>query len=234
MWSRNAFEANFEKIWANQYLLTTHKEDIWPRADCYIIAVKDDAIGDVAAWLSTFVQKDACVVHCSGSVGLEALTSWFSHAAVCYPYQTMALSQDRDVHFWNQLPWLLHAATPFALEKASALGALLGPVRYFVNDDQRRVYHLAAVMANNFTNFILGLSFDVLSQHQLDKNMLSALLNITYANALTHNPHDIQTGPAKRDDQATMTTHLAMLKPGSLEQQAYIYLSTLITQKHQP
>ena len=62
-------------------------EHINADTDLFIIAVKDDAISDIARALSKY---DNLVVHTSGATSLEVLQNQTAKAGVFYPLQTFS------------------------------------------------------------------------------------------------------------------------------------------------
>ena len=66
-------------------------------ADCYLFAVPDTAIAEVAESLSAHeVGRDALWVHVSGATPLEALSHCHRDAAVLYPLQTFSEGRELD------------------------------------------------------------------------------------------------------------------------------------------
>ncbi|MCY7356580.1 MAG: DUF2520 domain-containing protein, partial [Rudanella sp.] len=74
------------------------------------------------------------------------------------------------------------------------------------------VLHLAAVFACNFTNHLLAIANDLTKAHDLEFDLLRPLIRETFRKGLAaEDPAEVQTGPARRGDQKTINTHLAML-----------------------
>jgi predicted short-subunit dehydrogenase-like oxidoreductase (DUF2520 family) len=79
-------------------------------------------------------------------------------------------------------------------------------------DSEKRLYlHLAAVIANNFTNHLLAQSEKILKLQQLPFDLLKPLVEETVKKAFEGSPFKNQTGPAVRNDQTTIQKHLEML-----------------------
>ncbi|MBF1396775.1 NAD(P)-binding domain-containing protein, partial [Porphyromonas sp.] len=89
-------------------------------ADCYLLAVPDTAIAEVAESLSAHeVGRDALWVHVSGATPLEALARCHRDAAVLYPLQTF--SEGRELDF-RKVPLYLEGTTPAAKTAVESLG----------------------------------------------------------------------------------------------------------------
>jgi predicted short-subunit dehydrogenase-like oxidoreductase (DUF2520 family) len=79
------------------------------------------------------------------------------------------------------------------------------------NDEERLHYHLAAVMVNNFSNHLYTLVQDYCKQTETDFSFLLPLVQQLPERLTDHLPQDLQTGPAIRNDQATINKHLQLL-----------------------
>jgi predicted short-subunit dehydrogenase-like oxidoreductase (DUF2520 family) len=103
---------------------------------------------------------------------------------------------------------------------------------YKVNSDKRRIIHLAAVFANNFTNYLFSLSAKILETNNIKFEILLPLINETIAKISKVNPVDAQTGPAKRNDKTVIKKHLKLLNHDSEVQKIYSVLSKSIARKY--
>jgi predicted short-subunit dehydrogenase-like oxidoreductase (DUF2520 family) len=187
--------------------------------DAFIIAVKDDAIADMARQLAI---HNKLILHTSGSTGINVLMKYTDKAGVFYPLQTF--SKSKEVNFW-EVPFCIEGAdntlTPQLIELAHTVSNHV----YEVKSDQRLILHLAAVFACNFPNYLYSVAQQLLEQHQLDFNMIRPLIAETADKALRQLPLQVQTGPAVRNDITTMNKHLEMLQYQPLVQQVYALLS---------
>ncbi len=78
---------------------TIEKEKIYAKADAYIIALRDEAIGH---YVKHIPSEAKLVVHTSGSVSSKILATSTKHFGVLYPLQTFSF--DRKIDF-NGLPF---------------------------------------------------------------------------------------------------------------------------------
>lgn len=179
---------------------------VQPDADLYLIAVADKAIPSVAAGLKL---KDRLLVHTSGSLSLETLTMASSRVGVFYPLQTF--SGRRHISFRN-IPVCIEANHKQDEGILTRLGSLISSKVYPVSSEQRKIIHLTAVFANNFTNFMYTIAGDILRRHDIPFEFLQPLIKATSANARGNNdPFLHQTGPAVREDMEVIRTHREML-----------------------
>jgi predicted short-subunit dehydrogenase-like oxidoreductase (DUF2520 family) len=181
--------------------------DIARDADLYLICIKDDAIEEVAAQLA---GVKGLVVHTSGATSIAVLKrTGLDNYGVIYPLQTF--SKSRNMEF-NHIPLCLEGGSEQALLDLRTIAAQLSPLIYEVSSDDRKLLHLAAVFACNFTNHLYHLSADILQRNQLSFDMLKPLITETAAKVQYDLPKDVQTGPAIRNDELTMSKHLELLK----------------------
>ncbi|WP_443938404.1 Rossmann-like and DUF2520 domain-containing protein [Pedobacter sp. MW01-1-1] len=174
-------------------------------ADLYVIAVKDDAIATVAEKLK---DMDGLVVHTSGTTDMHVLTEKVKNAGVFYPLQTF--SKAKEVSF-SEIPICLEANSTENLEKLKRLAATLSNKVYEVDGEKRKVLHLAAVFACNFTNHLYALANTLLVKNGLSFDIIRPLIAETADKVMIEMPEDVQTGPAIRNDVSTMSKHVAML-----------------------
>jgi predicted short-subunit dehydrogenase-like oxidoreductase (DUF2520 family) len=185
---------------------TSNISDINKSADLYIIAIKDDAIRLVANKLK--VNKNAIVVHTSGLVSSEVLSSFKSYG-VFYPLQTF--TKNHQTSFQN-LPVVINASSVETLKKLKTLSESIHTVPYEINDEDKKYLHLAAVFANNFSNLMFAIAEDITAKHHIPFSILKPLINETTRKLDVLMPHQAQTGPARRKDYDTISQHIDLLR----------------------
>ncbi|OOQ61051.1 Rossmann-like and DUF2520 domain-containing protein [Mucilaginibacter pedocola] len=194
-------------------------KDIDAETDIFIIAVKDDAITSIVPQLSTFGKL---VVHTSGAVSLDALSAETANAGVFYPLQTF--SKTKELNFW-QVPMCIEGATETITKQLEELARTISNNVYRVSSAQRKVLHLSAVFACNFTNHLYGVAEQLLKESNMPFDMLRPLIAETADKIKAHSPTTVQTGPAVRKDERTMQAHLQMLEGKEALQEIYLLLS---------
>ena len=187
---------------------STRMEKVPPEAELYLIAVPDDVIGTVAAKLAEHVTSDALVLHTSGATPSDVLAPHFRRYGVFYPLQTFSVGRPVD---FARVPLCLYTAVAEDYPPVAALAAGLVNEVYAVDDRQRAGLHLAAVFVNNFTNYLQFISRALTEANDLPWYLLRPLLRETVAKLEELTPREAQTGPAVRDDQATLRRHLELL-----------------------
>jgi len=200
--------------------------DLDRSADLFIIAVKDEAIRELALELKL---ADQLLVHTSGSTGLSALDGASTKVGVFYPLQTF--SKIKSVDF-RQIPIIIEANAPEVLTSIRAVADRLSENVIELNSEQRKTLHVAAVFACNFTNHLFGLAQELLEEKGLDYELLKPLIEETLSKIEMNDPVSVQTGPAIREDQATIQAHLEVLKPNPALSELYTKLSQSIVNLH--
>ena len=77
-----------------------------------------------------------------------------------------------------------------------------------ISSEQRKIIHIAAVFASNFTNHMFTIADSLLADQKIDFKLLIPLINQTIAKLNTNIAKDVQTGPAKRKDNKIIKDHL--------------------------
>lgn len=200
----------------------TNSIELLTKADVYIIAVSDDAIGDVSRKIE---QKNGLVVHTSGSVAMQSLQNT-GRKGIFYLLQSF--SKDKEVNF-DEIPFCLEAENEVDLQLLENLAKSIGKKIYRINSDQRKRLHVAAVFVNNFTNHMYKIGADICNEYQVPFEVLQPLIKETVQKITELTPDAAQTGPAKRNDQKTIQDHLALL---NAEQQKIYKLITKSIQEN--
>lgn len=192
--------------------------------DYVFLCVADSQIGEATAMFTPLL--DAVVCHCSGSTGLNIIAHKVKKAGVLYPLQSFSKSVSVD---WSKVPVLVEGTSPEIADKIMLLAGSLSSNIALCDSDKRLHYHLAAVIVNNFTNHLMALSQRYCTQNQLDFSKLQPLLIETLRRVQTANAHDLQTGPAVRNDSITIKKHLELLADNPQLKEVYEILTKSIS-----
>lgn len=187
--------------------------------DLFIIATKDDAIGQIAEQLAPY-QK--LMVHTSGTTDLYSLLAFSDNAGVFYPLQTF--SKTKEVDFRN-VPLCIEANNENIAKTLEQLAQTISNKVYYIDSDKRKALHLAAVFACNFPNYLYTIAQQLIAKQGLDFELLRPLIQETATKVQYAYPAAVQTGPAIRNDENTMTMHRQLLEGEPELQQLYFLLS---------
>jgi predicted short-subunit dehydrogenase-like oxidoreductase (DUF2520 family) len=174
-------------------------------ADLCLIAVKDDAIPSVVQKLADF---NGIVAHTAGSVNLNVFENKLSNYGVFYPLQTF--SKNKAVDF-GTIPVCLEANNAQTLQVLTTIASGISQTVVEINSEKRKILHLAAVFACNFTNHLYALAEQLLNANQLDFKLIEPLIKETAQKVENVSPVSVQTGPAVRHDEKTIKEHEQLL-----------------------
>ncbi len=198
-------------------------EEISAGADLYLLCVADDAIGEVAKNLRKTLPKDSFLAHTSGSQPSDLLGQDQERRGVFYPLQSFSPDKTPE---WSEIPFCLYASQKEDEKLLLQLARKISSRTYLLDDQQRSELHLAAVFANNFTNYLLSIAYERCEQHDIPFDLLHPLILETARKAVNQPPparH--QTGPAVRNDQKTIQKHLQQLRQNPSLQKLYVLLT---------
>lgn len=202
-------------------------------AKLFLLCVPDDAHDDVLNQL--VLPENATLVHTSGSRplrDLQELTSIHSdvpvRTGVFYPLQTF--SQQVPMRM-EDVPLCIEADDAHTEAELIRIAQEISRTVYLVSSEERKVLHVAAVFACNFTNHLWAIARDLLNEHKLDFDLLKPLITETVRKALAAlHPAEVQTGPAVRGDVDLMKEHLSFLRNHQRLANIYQILSKSIRQ----
>lgn len=174
--------------------------------DIVIVSVPDHSLESVLSDLKT--GDRTIVTHTAGSYGLDIFPSRIIRRGVFYPLQTFSEGRSIDLY---EVPFLLESDDDLTANILSEIASSLSKNVIFVDAENRRKLHLAAVFLCNFTNHMFTAGSEIISEAGLDFDLMKPLINETVSKALEKGPSHSQTGPAFRNDRNTIEKHLDML-----------------------
>lgn len=193
-------------------------------ADFYVLAVSDRAVVQVSDALP---ENQGVIVHTAGSLPISVLSKHAGRCGVLYPFQT--LTAGHEVDFAASVPLLIEADSPSNALLIKDLAVSLSRQVVETNSDTRRMLHVCAVFASNFTNHLLAVADQLALDHGVDFELLRPLVEATVNKAFTGGPQRVQTGPAVRGDTLILESHIALLKKYPLFAEVYQLLSRSIS-----
>jgi predicted short-subunit dehydrogenase-like oxidoreductase (DUF2520 family) len=201
---------------------TSDINELTTDADVYFIAVNDDSVPEVAKQLHL---GDKVVAHTSGAVPMSILEGVSTNYGIFYPLQT--LSRNISVDF-SLIPICLNGVNDHTREILKDVATALTRKVVIVDDEKRLAIHVAAVIANNFTNHLFSISQIILERNGLSFEILKPLINETVRKIQNHEPLNVQTGPAIRKDEETIRRHLRFLEGDQRFNEIYRLMSNSI------
>jgi predicted short-subunit dehydrogenase-like oxidoreductase (DUF2520 family) len=182
-----------------------------------LLTVPDDQIAPVCARLAErgAFAPGQWVLHCSGSVGLDALDPAMAAGSTVlslHPLQSFP-DVEEGTRRMPGSPIAVTAETDEAFEFGSSLVADLGGQPFRLADDVKPLYHAAAVFASNYVVAVLGMAEHLFRlaglEHPLE--LFAPLTRTAVEASLTSGPMEALTGPAARGDAGTIARNLAAL-----------------------
>jgi predicted short-subunit dehydrogenase-like oxidoreductase (DUF2520 family) len=132
----------------------------------------------------------------------------------------------------KEVPICIEAGHQSTEKALSLLGSSISDEVYTVCSSDRKVLHVAAVFAGNFSNYMLTIAQDILEDHDIDFGLLHPLIVETVNKALTNGPAESQTGPAQRGDNRTLQKHLKFLLDEPKYRKIYKLLSDQLKESY--
>jgi predicted short-subunit dehydrogenase-like oxidoreductase (DUF2520 family) len=198
---------------------TVDLKTIYPDAGLYIVSVTDDVVEKIAGSLHL---SGKLIVHTSGSVTMDVLGNCSENFGVLYPLQTFTKTREID---FSTVPLCIEANSKDNLELLEHFAKELSHKVVEADSEKRKILHLAAVFANNFPNFMYTVADQILSDNNLDFDLLRPLILETALKAQELKPEEAQTGPARRGDDKILMDHARLLKEYSEYRRIYKMLS---------
>ena len=186
--------------------------DLSPDSDLYIFSVKDDSYETL---LSQLPFRLPLAVHTAGSLSIRIFEPYADSYGILYPYQSL----NKNMDFANvEVPLSVESNDKMVENELFAFAGRLSSTVQLMGEAQRLVLHRAAIFGCNFTNAMYAIAYDILRENNIDWRMILPLLENTLYKVKTMNPHDAQTGPAKRGDQNIILMHQEALQDERLRE----------------
>lgn len=193
--------------------------------DVYFLAIPDSAIAEAC----THISDRATVIHFAGGSDIETISQ--PRRAVCWPCQTLTRETEID---YASIPVLFEcsdADTELIIEETlkKAWGSWTK-----ADGKQRLKAHAAAVFSNNFTNHMQHIAHQLLHEAGLPEQLLNPMVKAHMKLLDSHEPSQVQTGPAKRNDVTTLQRHIHALQQHPDWKKLYEAISEDIITTYQP
>jgi len=176
-------------------------------AELVLVTTTDAAIAEVAS--SVRWRAGQGVVHCSGALGADVLTSAAEQGAVVgswHPYQTLAGSASLDgVAFGIE-------AGPRLYDTLAAMAVAVGGEPLPVPAEARALYHASSVLACGYLTTLLREARRVWEAaglpEEAGRRAIGAIAAATVQNVRSFGEAATVTGPVSRGDVGTVRLHL--------------------------
>ncbi len=184
------------------YIGLNHKPD--ENTDMVIVALSDNSLPEA---LHGFNFNTTPVVHTSGSCNMDIIQNTSENYGVLYPLQSLR-KEMKDI---PEIPFLIEAKNDYTLKFIHEFAATLSNTVVIQNAEERLRLHTAAVIVNNFTNYLYGVAEKFCDGENVNFDLLKPIIKETADRIQNNSPLAVQTGPAMRSDITTLDKHLRLL-----------------------
>jgi predicted short-subunit dehydrogenase-like oxidoreductase (DUF2520 family) len=181
--------------------ITNIKDD----AECCIIAVTDSALLQVVKHVHL---QEGVLVYTAGAMSFDVAVQ-AQHKALIWPIYSIVKGQFPS---HRNIPAAWQANSNKANTIAHSIMGSFTDIMQEANDDTRANLHLSAVFVNNFTNHLMTIADEICNMRDLPSSLLTPIILQTIERIQQNPPIQLQTGPAKRNDQPTIEKHLQLLQ----------------------
>lgn len=195
------------------------------KVDLLCIAVKDDVMPELVSHLTGGFNA---IVHTSGSVDMKVLVSKAENVGVFYPVQSFRKNDNMN---WSEIPICVEANNDSFTDSLFSIAGKLSNQVAYLNSTQRIQLHIAAVMVNNFTNYLYSVSHDLVVKQHLSFSLLLPLIKASANKLSNEDPWALQTGPAIRQDIDIIQKHIKLLDGNPEAKELYKFISEHIIKK---
>jgi predicted short-subunit dehydrogenase-like oxidoreductase (DUF2520 family) len=186
-----------------------------PSSGVVFLAVPDQAVHAVAATIDRLEPSPRLsFVHVSGALGLDALDALRDHPVGSF-HPLQSFPAPRDPEAFRGITVAVDASTAALMRRLRALARALGATPKRVGDEDRVLYHAAAVYASNFVDVVVAEAVRLLgeigwSEADATKALLP-LVEGAVRGIRERGTVQALTGPIRRGDSDTVKRHLEAL-----------------------
>ncbi len=183
-----------------------------PDRGLLFLAVPDGAVSEMAARIARMKPPaELAIVHLSGALGLDALDELQGNPRGSF-HPLQSFPAPRGPEAFRGITVAVDATTGTLMRRLRALARSIGAKPKHVADEDRVVYHAAAVYASSFLDVVVAEAVRLLerigwSEAEATKALLP-LVDGAVANIRRRGAVGALTGPIRRGDAETVTRHL--------------------------
>lgn len=176
----------------------------------------DGAVADMAGKIARLeASRELSVVHVSGALDLGALAALRERHAIGSFHPLQSFPAPGDPSAFRGITIAVDASTPALERRLRSLARAIGGRPKHVGDEERVLYHVAAVYASNFVDVVVAEAVRLLRGIGWSESEATAalmpLVEGGVANIRERGVVKALTGPIRRGDAETVRRHLAAL-----------------------
>jgi len=221
LWGRRPAAARAAAATAGVAAFSPAPPDLLLEAEVLILAVRDDAVAEVAARLlgTGLVGERHVLLHCSGvhaaAEAFGAVADKVGGIGTLHPLRAIA-DPKAAMRTWKGTVFGVEGDGP-GKAAAAQLATVLGGAALALEGRAMARYHTAAALASNYVVAVLDAAVGLLRDAGIDEaSALAALVPLAQgalANAGAKGLAEGLTGPIRRGDAGTVARHLDALSP---------------------
>jgi predicted short-subunit dehydrogenase-like oxidoreductase (DUF2520 family) len=186
-----------------------------PARGLLLLAVPDGAVSEMATRIAGMKPPaDLSIVHLSGALGLDALGALEGNPRGSF-HPLQSFPAPRGPEAFRGITVAVDATTPTLMRRLRALARTIGAKPRHVGDEDRVLYHAAAVYASNFVDVVVAEAVRLLGEiGWTEKQATEALMPLVegaVSNIRRRGTVGALTGPIRRGDADTVKRHIAAL-----------------------
>jgi len=201
-------------------ILNDHSELV--QADLIFLCVQDARLNEIIPIYSEY----APVATTSGSFDISVFSQLKHPVGVCYPLQTF--TSEAIINF-EEIPFFIESHSEQFSNSLIDLAKVIGKDGILMTSEQRAKLHVSAVFINNFTHHLNTLAREFGEFNNIEFSWYEALIKETFRKVLNGAKDIDQTGPARRNDSASIEKHLSLLN--SADKKVYEVITNSILNK---
>jgi predicted short-subunit dehydrogenase-like oxidoreductase (DUF2520 family) len=180
-----------------------------PEADALFIAVRDEAIAEVAGRIAPHVGDIGVVAHLSGFTPVLALHEIHERGTAVGGFHPLQSLPDPETGAKALVgSFVAIGGDELGVDVLTHLASSLGMEPFGLDDPARPAYHAAAAAAANFVVTALAISGDLFQSADVDPRVSRPLVETAVANVFEKGAAASLTGPIARGDIETVIGHL--------------------------
>ena len=183
-----------------------------PACDLLVLAVRDDAIGEVAAAIGSLPDSVPRAVHVSGLTPVGVLVP-LRPASIgsFHPLQTLPSPEAGRARLAGAWAAVTSSDNELA-DRLFALATSIGMHPFELADSNKALYHAAAAASSNYPLAALALASRLFEAAGVPFEAAGPLIRAVVDNALAMGPEAALTGPIARGDVGTVAAQLASVR----------------------
>jgi len=186
-------------------------EDL-PTVELMLIAVRDDAITDVAQRVASNVAEVGGAVHLSGLIPIEAIGALHGPSLGSFhPLQTLPTPEAGAARLEGA--WVAVTTRDDRLaDLLFGVAASIGMHPFELTDEAKPLYHAAAAASANYPLAALSIAKELFEAAGVPFEVAGPLVSAVVSNAMSMGPGAALTGPIARGDVGTVRAQIAAIE----------------------